>query len=103
MNPLRRPKLGHRGRKPSLRLFLRALALVAGFFVTSVLVAIVSWYDYRKEEVLLLNSIVSPRFRAIPKLRNFWRWSETYHILFVVAFVIVVWIYTSTRILPLFR
>ncbi|HCG7129691.1 TPA: hypothetical protein NJ327_002432 [Vibrio parahaemolyticus] len=44
-----------------------------------------SWYDYRREEISLLNKVNCDINRSSPKLRSFFRWSETYYVIFMIA------------------
>lgn len=76
------------------------LILLSVFILLSLLAGMSSWFDYRKEETELLNKVVEPNFRKPPKLRNLWRWSETYLLLFLVVFVVAVSIYLETQIIP---
>lgn len=76
------------------------LILLATFILLSMIAGISSWYDYRKEETKLLNKEVDPDFRKPPKLKTLWRWSETYLILFLIVFVVVVSVYLETQIIP---
>jgi len=59
------------------------LALIGAFTFLLVFSGIASWIDYRKEETELLSEVVNAGFRSTPRLRNFWRWPETYVLLFV--------------------
>lgn len=77
------------------------LLVVLGLFVLiSIVSGIISWFDYRNEEVELLDQI-QPGFRKKPKLGNLWRWNETYMVLFVIVVVIFMCIYVETQIIPL--
>ena len=79
------------------------LMLLATFILLSMIAGIASWYDYRKEETKLLNNEVDLDFRKTPKLRNLWRWSETYLVLFLIVFVVAVIVYSETQIIPLIK
>jgi hypothetical protein len=83
----------------SLVLFI----LLTFFVIFSTIANIISWFDYRKEEVKLLDKIVKPNFREPPSLRNFWRWSETYILLFMIAIVIVLFFFVEYLIIPLIK
>ena len=39
--------------------------------------------EHGQRETELLNQFVSPSFRKPPSLKNFWRWSETWFIAFI--------------------
>lgn len=77
------------------------LIVLAFFVVTSILAGIVSWYDYRCEEVELLNDTVGLGFRKKPNLRNFWRWNETHMVAFIIVVVIFTCFYVESQIIPL--
>jgi hypothetical protein len=79
------------------------LILLAVFILVSMIAGISSWYDYRREETELLNKWVDPSFRKPPRLTNLWRWSETYLMLFTMAFVVVVSAYVETHIIPFMK
>jgi uncharacterized membrane protein YfcA len=80
---------------------LLILLVVLGLFViTSIAAGMISWFDYRNEEVELLDQ-VQQNFRKKPNLRNFWRWTETYMIGFIVTVVIFICFYIESQIVPL--
>lgn len=80
------------------------LLILLDLFVTiSVIAIVLSWFDYRKEEVELVKEIAGPDFRKPPTLRNFWRWSETYVLLFINLSVIAVVLYVEYWIIPLIK
>jgi ABC-type phosphate/phosphonate transport system permease subunit len=77
------------------------LVILALFTIVSIIAGMFSWLDYRREEVELLSAMVAPDFRKQPKLRNFWRWNETWIIAFIVIIVAgMVW-FAERRIIPL--
>lgn len=78
------------------------LILLTVFIVLSLIAGMASWYDYRVEEADLLNEI-KKGIRSYPKLKNFWRWSETYLLLFLVVFIAFVAIYLESQIIPLIK
>jgi hypothetical protein len=80
--------------------FLILLIVLALFVITSIIAGMISWFDYRNEEVELLDQ-VQPGFRKKPKLGNLWRWNETYMVLFVIFVVIFMCVYVETQIIPL--
>jgi len=94
--PIEIAKIGIRG-------LYGLLVIVAAFIIFSILSGIFSWFDYRKEEVELLNKAVGDGFRKSPRLSNLWRWYEPYIILFVAIIVLTVIIYTEKIIIPLIR
>jgi hypothetical protein len=90
-------KLGDKGVESNLRAFsnialgfISVFTLTSLFIVASVLADVASWFDYRKEEVLLVG-MMGGDFRKGPNIRNFWRWYETYLIAFVVISVATTW------------
>jgi ABC-type uncharacterized transport system permease subunit len=87
----------------AMRGLLGLLVILALFVVLVVVSGIVSWFDYRQEEVELLNEIVGPTFRKPPQWGNIWRWREFYVILFVLVSVGAIWWYVESAIIPLIR
>jgi hypothetical protein len=67
----------------TIQALLALLLALAGFVIFLVLAGIFSWLDYRREEVALLDEVIRPGFRSNPSPRNFWRWYETYIVLFI--------------------
>lgn len=82
---------------------LGLLVLVAAFIVLSLIIGILSWLDYRREEVELLDREVGKGRREKPRLRNFWRWYETYVVLFVILTVAAIYFYTENQIIPMIK
>lgn len=76
------------------------LVLLALFVTASIIAGIISWFDYRNEEVELLDQ-VHKDFRKKPNLRNLWRWNETYMIGFILIVVIFICIYVENQVIPL--
>lgn len=89
--------------KIALQGLLGILVILAAFVVFSIVAGIFSWLDYRSEEVELLNKVVGVGFRKLPKKSNFWRWQETYVLLFVVLVVIIIISYVQSYIIPLIK
>lgn len=58
------------------------------------------WFNYRKEEVELLDKAVESGFRKPPSWRNFLRWHVTYIIILVVVVFILVTSFMTKNILP---
>ena len=75
------------------------LLFLALFVIASIVAGIISWFDYRNEEVELLDQI-QPEFRKKPTLRNFWRWNETYLVCFVIVITIFICVYVETQVIP---
>jgi hypothetical protein len=87
--------------RAGIRSLLSLLVILTLYVVISILAGVFSWLDYRKEEVELLNRTVEAGFRQPPNIKNFWRWHETYLILFSIAIVISIYIYVESQIIPL--
>jgi len=76
------------------------VTVIAVFTVLLIVIGILSWLDYRREECELTDAAVGPGFRKPPQLRNFLRWYETYIMLFIVGSVVFLWSCTWAFILP---
>lgn len=76
------------------------VTVIALFAILLIVTGVLSWLDYRREECELTDLIVRPGFRRPPQTRNFWRWYETYIVIFIAASVIFLWTYTLGFILP---
>lgn len=74
--------------------------VIAAFAVLLIVVGILNWLDYRREECELTNTEVRPGFREPPHTRNFFRWYETYIVLFIVGSIVFLWSFTLTHLLP---
>jgi hypothetical protein len=81
---------------------LYLLVILATFVIFSVLAGIFSWIDYRVEEVELLKKIGSD-FRKPPSKWNFWRWQETYVLVFIVLVVVSIVFFVQSKIMPLIK
>lgn len=84
-----------------IRSLLALLILLGIFVIMSIIAGVFSWIDYRKEEVALLNERVKPGFRSPPKLSNFWRWHETYLLLFMAIILVGAYMLVEYRVIPL--
>jgi hypothetical protein len=76
------------------------ITLVAFFTMLLIIIGILNWLDYRREECELAEQAAYPGFRAPPRVRNLFRWYETYILLFIASSVLFVWIYANRLILP---
>ncbi|MFI6076319.1 DUF2157 domain-containing protein [Actinoplanes sp. NPDC051343] len=76
------------------------VTLVAAFTLLLLLVGVLTWLDYRREECQLTEEIIGPHFRDPPRPRNFIRWYETYIAGFIVASVALMWLIAYTYFLP---
>jgi hypothetical protein len=79
---------------------LGLLTLVGLFSAMLIVVGILNWLDYRREECALTDEAVRPGFRKPPNVRNFMRWHETYIVLFIVASLLLMWALTLGLLLP---
>ncbi|MBW4701972.1 MULTISPECIES: hypothetical protein [unclassified Micromonospora] len=79
------------------------VTVVAAFTVLVVVVGVLTWLDYRHEECQLLSDVLQPDFRAPPTLRNFYRWYETYIIVFIAGTVAAMWWSALELIIPAVR
>ena len=79
------------------------LVFLSIFIIIQIVAGMFSWIDFRNEEVELLNKVVKKGYRSPSKLSNFWRWSETYFILFILVIAIFISIYTETNIITLIK
>lgn len=62
--------------------------LVLAYFVTAfvivlTVVGVLSWRNYRNDEVAIFDDVVRPGYRGTVRMTNFWRWHETYLVLFL--------------------
>ena len=84
----------------TIRALLGLLLTLAAFVILSVLAGVFSWLDYRREEVALLDEVVRPGFRSNPNPRHFWRWYETYVVLFMLIIATAAWWLVEELIIP---
>jgi hypothetical protein len=73
---------------------------IQGALILVTVIGVASWLDYRREEVELTARYFAPGFRSQPKIRNFYRWYETYIILFVLAATALLWILGEAFLVP---
>jgi hypothetical protein len=76
------------------------VTFVAGFTILLVVVGVLSWLDYRHEECAVTDEAVRPGFRQPPQLRNFFRWYETYIVLFIMSSIVCMWYFALVVVLP---
>ena len=79
---------------------LSLTSIVAAFTMTLFVVGLFAWLDYRKEECEITDEMVRIGFRKRPNPRNFFRWYETYVLLFILVSVIVMWVLADVFLLP---
>ncbi|ATO17098.1 hypothetical protein CO540_27345 [Micromonospora sp. WMMA2032] len=86
--------------RAGIRGFLTILTGIALFAALLVVVGTMAWVDYRKEECEILAKYYSPDLRHAPRLRNFYRWYETYVFIFIVASAATIWVLVESIIIP---
>jgi hypothetical protein len=86
--------------KTGLSALLWLLIVVAAFTILLVLAGVLSWFDYRKEECVLTDQAIYPGYRTPPRWRNFYRWYETYIVLFIGTTAGASWLSTHSILLP---
>jgi hypothetical protein len=79
---------------------LGLLIILSSFVLVSIVSGVFSWFDYRKEEAKLLDDTIKPGFRRQPNIRNFWRWYETYMVIFIVGVTIFIYCFVENSLLP---
>jgi predicted PurR-regulated permease PerM len=79
---------------------LSLITVIGAFTILLVLVGILTWLDYRNEECELTDEIVYSGFRKKPRVRNFFRWYETYIVAFIATSIAFMWWFAATFILP---
>ena len=84
----------------TIRALFTLFAMLAAFVILSVLAGVFSWLDYRREEMELLTETVRPGFRTAPNPKHFWRWYETYVILFMLIIVVGAGLFVEKVIVP---
>lgn len=77
------------------------LLISAAFILLSMISGILAWRDYRKEESELLDKVVAKGFRKMPTFKNFWRWYETWMIVFIFFVTLFLVRYIDYSMLPL--
>ncbi|MGW2743931.1 hypothetical protein [Streptomyces sp. NPDC001450] len=77
--------------------------VVAAFTVMLIVVGALAWLDYRNEECDITDEMVGAGFRKRPRPSNFFRWYETYVLLFIIVSVITMWTLASFFVLPAMR
>ncbi|MEU8421788.1 hypothetical protein AB0C15_13030 [Micromonospora sp. NPDC048835] len=76
------------------------VTIIAAFTILVVIVGVLTWLDYRKEECQLLSEVLHPEFRSPPKIRNFYRWYETYIVAFIAVTIAAMWWCATKLIIP---
>ena len=86
--------------RTGVRGLLALITVIAGFTILLILVGVLSWLDYRREECELTTNYFVVGFRSPPRLRNFYRWYETYIVLFIIAITVLLWVLSETFLIP---
>jgi uncharacterized iron-regulated membrane protein len=76
------------------------ITVVALFTILLIAAGIANWIDYRREECELTDQIVRPGFRKPPNVQNFFRWYETYIVMFILGSIAFLWIFVFLYTLP---
>jgi hypothetical protein len=76
------------------------ISLVGAFTILLLVVGMLTWLDYRREECDLTDEAVHPGFRQPPRPRNFVRWYETYIAGFVISMTVLLWLFVAIFALP---
>lgn len=79
------------------------LVLLTLFVTISIIVGVTSWFDYRRDEVKLLDEVIAPGYRQPPRFQNLWRWHETYFIAFLGLMVLLIIVFVETQLIPLIK
>jgi uncharacterized membrane protein YidH (DUF202 family) len=79
------------------------VTMVAAFTVLLIVMGVLNWWDYRVEECELTDAAVRPGFRRPPRLKNLFRWYETYIVLFIIGSVAFLWAFALAFIMPAMR
>lgn len=66
------------------------LVLFGAFVILYMLIGVVSWFDYRTEEVEFLDEVIESGYRSKPTAKNWWRWRETWLMASILVFVAIV-------------
>ncbi len=79
------------------------IVIVAAFTSMLIAVGVLSWLDYRREECELSDKFFRVGFRKPPRVRNFYRWYETYILLFIITSTVATWYLATTFVIPQIR
>ncbi|MEU6518085.1 hypothetical protein [Streptomyces sp. NPDC046978] len=82
---------------------LTLTTVVAAFTITLIVVGALAWFDYRNEECDITDEVIGASFRKRPRPGNFFRWYETYVLLFILVSVITMWVLSEYFLLPAMR
>ncbi len=82
---------------------LGLLIILATFVVVAMVIGMFSWFDYRQDEVKILNEVIGTGYRKPPRFQNLWRWYETYFIAFLILMMIIISVFVETKVVPLIK
>lgn len=57
--------------RTGIRGLLGLLVILTLFLIIATIISVFSWFDYRKDEVKLLDEVIRTQYRSLPKLKNF--------------------------------
>jgi hypothetical protein len=88
----------------SARLGVVGIALVATiaviFTILLVVVGVLNWFHYRREEVELSDAFIEEGFRRPPKTKNAFRWYELYMAALMLLSIVMLWLFTTLFMVP---
>jgi hypothetical protein len=77
------------------------LETLAGVFASlMIIIGVWNWIDYRSEECDISDAVLGRSFRQRPSLSNWYRWYETYLIVFIFCSLIIIWILVEVWMIP---
>lgn len=79
---------------------LAVATVLSVFFLAASLAVMRSWWHYRLEEVELVNDAVGPNTRQPPRLKNLWRWQESWFLVLVLLVLASLWIFAEALFIP---
>jgi hypothetical protein len=82
---------------------LGLMIILTLFVVILIVIGMISWFDYRQDEMKLINEVIGSKYRQPPRLGNLWRWHETWLVLFLISVMITIYWFTQSQVLPLIR
>lgn len=90
--------------KLSIRGIYGLILVLTVFVIISILAGVYSWADYRKEEEEIWSEFSAdtrPYINDEAIFKNFWRWYETYIILFILITAIAIYVFFEAYLLKL--
>ena len=95
--------LGPEMARITIQMLLGLLIILAIFVILALVSGIFSWFDYRNEEIDLLEKNVGSATHARPSIRNFMRWQETYVLLLMVIVIASSYYFVERAVIPAIR